>query len=178
MKNVDENIEEWRPVVGAPIALEVSSLGRVRRMAFIDAGGNARQTTFISTRHRGGYLHINVSLGKIRFRSAISRLVLEAFVGPRPEGMEACHSPDRDPSNNRVSNLRWDTPLENAWDKLRHGTACRGEDHGLSKLKESDVESIRERLKAGASARSLAKIHGVSVRNIYYIKNRAGWMHL
>jgi hypothetical protein len=34
--------------------------------------------------------------------------VLEAFVGPRPEGMEACHN-NGNPAANRLENLRWDT---------------------------------------------------------------------
>jgi len=45
----------------------------------------------------------------------VHRLVLEAFVGPCPDGMEACHL-DSDKTNNRVSNLRWDTHLENMRD--------------------------------------------------------------
>src|SRR5690242_16611852 len=34
------------------------------------------------------------------------RIVLMAFVGPCPEGMETSHFPDRDPANNRLENLR------------------------------------------------------------------------
>jgi hypothetical protein len=47
-------------------------------------------------------------------------LVLEAFVGPRPAGMEGCHWDD-DPTNNHLSNLRWDTRSANARDAVRNG---------------------------------------------------------
>lgn len=47
-------------------------------------------------------------------------LVLEAFVGPRPEGMEACHYDDSG-ANNHLSNLRWDTPSGNTQDRVRNG---------------------------------------------------------
>lgn len=50
----------------------------------------------------------------------LHRLILEAFRGPCPEGMEACHFPDPDPANNRIENLRWDTHRENCLDLSRH----------------------------------------------------------
>lgn len=53
----------------------------------------------------------------------IHQLVLEAFVGACPEGMEARHFPDRDTSNNRLENLRWATHQQNIDDKKFHGTA-------------------------------------------------------
>ncbi len=52
----------------------------------------------------------------------VHRLVLEAFVGPCPPGMVACHY-DGNSANNAVSNLRWDTQAGNIADKKRHGTA-------------------------------------------------------
>ncbi|AEK09646.1 HNH endonuclease [Mycobacterium phage Mozy] len=56
-----------------------------------------------------------------RRKSLVHVLVLEAFVGPRPEGMNACHN-NGIPNDNRVENLRWDTPSENNRDLIRHGT--------------------------------------------------------
>jgi hypothetical protein len=47
-------------------------------------------------------------------------LVLETFVGPRPDGYEARHL-DGNPENNRVSNLAWGTSSENSLDQVRHG---------------------------------------------------------
>jgi hypothetical protein len=42
--------------------------------------------------------------------------------------MEGCHE-NGDPTNNRLANLRWDTPGNNNLDKQRHGT-----DHQRNKL--------------------------------------------
>lgn len=47
-------------------------------------------------------------------------LVLEAFVGPRPPGMECLHSNDVG-TDNRLSNLRWGTHSENLNDLVRNG---------------------------------------------------------
>lgn len=57
----------------------------------------------------------------------VHRLVLEAFIGPCPDGMVGCHT-DGDPLNNRLDNLRWDTPSNNNRDKRAHGT-----DHQVNK---------------------------------------------
>lgn len=51
----------------------------------------------------------------------LHRVVLDAFIGPRPKGMEACHA-NGDPTDNRLVNLRWDTRSANAADSVRHGT--------------------------------------------------------
>ncbi len=50
----------------------------------------------------------------------LAHYVLETYVGPRPEGMWACHN-DGDKNNNSLSNLRWDTRSNNERDKLKHG---------------------------------------------------------
>ncbi len=48
-------------------------------------------------------------------------LVMNAFIGRCPKGMECCHN-DGNPTNNHVSNLRWDTHVSNVADSIRHGT--------------------------------------------------------
>lgn len=51
----------------------------------------------------------------------IHTLVLEAFVGPRPEGADGCHWNDV-PDDNRVENLRWDSRSANVLDSVRNGS--------------------------------------------------------
>lgn len=63
-----------------------------------------------------GYMHVSVG-GK---RYAIHTLVLEAFVGPCPEGLDCCRHLDGDSYNNHVENLCWGTDSENAKDAARH----------------------------------------------------------
>jgi hypothetical protein len=48
-------------------------------------------------------------------------MVLEAFVGPCPPGLECCHG-NGVGTDNWVENLRWDTHTENVLDSVRHGT--------------------------------------------------------
>jgi hypothetical protein len=109
----------------------------------------------------------------------VHRLVLEAFVGPCPPGMEACHDPDRNPHNNRLSNLRWDTRIANRSDARKHGTLPVGEKCRLSKLTEKIVVSIREKYATGLySQYDLAREFRVRQGNIFYIVSGKTWKHL
>lgn len=102
-------------------------------------------------------------------------LVLELFVGHRPEGMEACHT-DGNPTNNHVSNLRWDTPQGNWADRKRHGRGCEGEKNpGGGKLTTSEVEAIRTRRADGELLRNLAADFGVSTAMISKITRGEAW---
>lgn len=119
--------EAWRSVVGYDGYYEVSDRGRVRsveRSTYSGPGGMRRVPETILRPHaRGadGRRHVALSVDGDRATKLISALVLAAFVGPRPPGMLACHN-DGNPSDDRLTNLRWDTYRENALDKVRHGT--------------------------------------------------------
>jgi len=69
-----------------------------------------------------GYVYVTLYRASRKFTRYVHRLVLESFVGPCPEGMEACHYPDKTRSNNRLRNLRWDTRPENHKDRFRDMT--------------------------------------------------------
>lgn len=120
---MDATHEEWRPVVGYEGSYEVSSLGRVRSVdrivTFKDGRKRlARGRVLRSWSNNLG--HQVVGLAN-RQRAFIHCLVLEAFVGPRPDGLVACHNNGQS-TDNRVENLRWDTYSENNLDLVRHGT--------------------------------------------------------
>jgi hypothetical protein len=104
----------------------------------------------------------------------VHQLVLEAFVGPRPESCEARHL-DGDPSNNKLDNLAWGTKAENQADKLRHGTILRGTANPASKLNESDVLAIRA---SNERQVDLAHFYGVTQPIISAIRLRKIWKHI
>jgi len=121
--------EIWRPVVGSP-DYEVSDHGRVRSIDRVKTYQRfdppTGQTLTISRRHRGRVLrpgtaesgHQIVVLGRGETR-LVHHLVLEAFVGPCPAGMECCHFNDV-PADNSLGNLRWDTRAANMADFKRN----------------------------------------------------------
>lgn len=100
--------ETWRPIEGLP-GYEVSSLGQVRSWRAPFGRGRRSEPLVLKPRtNHKGYLRVNLG-GRTR---KVHRLVLEAFVGPCPEGHVADHR-NRDRSDARAANLRWVTPAEN-----------------------------------------------------------------
>lgn len=107
-----QSTERWLPVLGFEEAYEVSDQGNVRR---IDTGRVLRQG-----KEPNGYIRVGLTVDYKTTTLRVHRIVLDAFVGPRPEGLEGCHT-DGDPTNNVLSNLRWDTRHANAADAIRMG---------------------------------------------------------
>lgn len=107
-------------------------------------------------------------------------LVLEAFVGPRPLGLQACHN-DGDKSNCRLENLRWDTPKANWADRRKHGAVAgmaRGQRHPMARLTESDIRAIRVANLQGIGATAIAHQFGISISHACRIINRECWSHV
>jgi len=116
--------ESWRPIPGYEGNYEVSDLGRVRSLDRVLTCGSQRRrfTGQILSQFPNGEGRPTASInrdGRPR-RVLVHRLVLLAFVGEPPAGHVACHN-DGDCTNNRLSNLRWDTERENQLDIVRHG---------------------------------------------------------
>lgn len=118
-----------------------------------------------------GYRRVILRSNNRRALKLVHRLVLEAFVGPCPQGKQARHR-DGNPGNNQATNLRWSTPKQNASDKIEHGTYRRGEHHGLSKLTERAVRFIR---RSAQPQRVLARRFKVSRSLISLVKHGQVW---
>lgn len=135
-------------------------------------GGRRR----LSTRaDEDGYLRAEVWVNGRRRNVGVHVLVLLAFVGPRPAGMEAAHE-DGDPRNNQPGNLRWKTPKANQGDRVRHGTHSRGERHGCSKLREADVLALRAG--TGETYQQAADRLGVAHGTVWSAIKGNTWRHL
>lgn len=161
--------EAWRPVVGLEGRYEVSDLGRVRTVM-----GRIKRPY----RTARGYVYFQLYNAEQRQHGRkVARLVLEAFVGPCPDGMEACHNNGVN-DDDRLCNLRWDTHERNCADKIEHGTAQRGEAATNVKLTEAQVQEIREARAVGESCQSVAERYGVSKTTVWEIGRRLSWSHL
>lgn len=118
--------ESWLPVPGYEGMYEVSDRGRARslpRTVEYRAGIKRRYpgTVLEDTTKGQRYSIVELHKGAGRKKFSVHRLVMLAFVGPCPEGMEVCHN-NGDPTDNRLTNLRYATRSENHYDKRRHGT--------------------------------------------------------
>lgn len=123
-----------------------------RCMALIESPGRARQK----------HLHQWIAL---------------AFFGEREANQQVRHL-DGDKGNNRVSNLKYGTALENAMDRTTHGTQTRGETHPRNKLSEADVLTIRDALERGVPNKACALVFNVNQSLINKIKTREAWSWL
>ena len=116
--------EEWRDVPGYEGYYQVSNHGRVRSLDREVARRDGTTATLKGVNLRAdenpkGHLFNHLCRGGRREKKYIHRLVLEAFVGPCPAGMEACHWDDN-PANNHLTNLRWASPSQNLMDRVRN----------------------------------------------------------
>jgi len=131
----------WVDIPGFEGRYQVSSTGDVR--SFTRKGPGDFKNTQPRMRKpdvtKLGYREITLFLpGGQRVRKRISRLVLESFVGPCPEGHEASHK-DGNSMNDSLSNLAWKTHLENIHDKYEHGTMYYGKRNDRRSRKDVNV---------------------------------------
>lgn len=126
---------------------------------------------------RAGYKFVRLTKKKHRSPWTIHHLVLLAFVGPRPEGMETRHL-DGNKTNNDLKNLRYGTCKENYNDRRRHGTDNTGSRHGRAILREADIPAIKNLRDDGCSHRAIARRFGVSKSAITLVLNRRNWSHV
>lgn len=107
----------------------------------------------------------------------VCRYICTIVIGPPPtpeheaahscgKGHEACVT---------KGHLSWKTPVDNAADKLVHGTKPQGERNGQAKLTESDVREIRRLCREGVSHRKIASRFGVSSQTISKINVKNIW---
>jgi hypothetical protein len=117
---------------------------------------------------KSGHLRASLLIGKckecggrsyaLRF---VHHLILETFVGPKPNG-GVCRHLNSDPSDNRVNNLAWGTPQENMDDRARRGLYHRGEKNRGAKLSDEQVVEIRLLRREGWTLSMLAARYGMS----------------
>jgi hypothetical protein len=119
-----------------------------------------------------GYEVVNLTTGlRRRKQEHVHRLVLCAFLGSPPEKMEACHN-DGVRTNNRLSNLRWDTRKANHQDKRKHGTYQEGTRANNAKL---TVEQVKQVFFSKATRRQIAKEFGIGKTTVNRIKSGQSW---
>ncbi|OLL21257.1 MULTISPECIES: NUMOD4 motif-containing HNH endonuclease [unclassified Rhodococcus (in: high G+C Gram-positive bacteria)] len=122
----DPTPEIWKPIPGYEGYYEVSDQGRVRSLSrtITDSLGRQRKTRplIMAPGLKGsGHLSVRLVVERKGKNFHVHTLVMLAFTGPRPEGMEVCHGPGGK-LDNRLCNLRYDTRTANLYDAVRDGT--------------------------------------------------------
>lgn len=176
--------EEWRSILGFEGLYEVSNLGNARSVDCVRQrrarwGGfetlSFKGKSIALCPHSGGYLMLHLYRDGERTPVTLHRAVMEAFVGPRPAGMEILHADDNK-TNCQLSNLSYGTKAKNEADKVARGRSLKGDRSGNAKLTPKEVISIRER--RGELQDNLAAEYGCTVSNISAIQLRKSWDHV
>lgn len=172
------SIEVWKAIPGWDGLYEASSIGRIRscpREGVTTFGVRSYGGTILKPiRAKTGYMVVNLIHSGKRKQVLIHRCVLLAFRGDPPKEWQACHN-NGDRSDNRLSNLRWDSVKSNHADKKPHGTWQGGESNPMAKLTEGDVIYIRS---SGKTNDALATELSVSRGCVEKAKYKATWGHI
>lgn len=126
---------------------------------------------------KSGHKVVTLCAGSRGETALVHRLVLLAYIGPCPEGME-CRHLDGNPANNHVSNLVWGTRSQNILDRNAHGCGNAGSRNGHAKLTERNVQTIRQLRAYGAKLREIAHCYNVTPSTIDYACRKHTWQHV
>lgn len=162
--------EEWLPVVGFELLYLVSRWGQVFSLI--------SDKVLKPGAHTRGYVQLTLCKNGRYYNKLVHRLVMEAFVGPCPEGMQVNHK-DGDKLNNCLSNLEYVTKSEN--EKHAHKTGLKnqaGSLNGYSFFIEKDIPIIRQRYSDGETQQFIADDYGVCRETIRAIVNRKNWKNV
>jgi hypothetical protein len=181
-------MEIWKNIEGYENVYQVSNYGRVRsldRETLIVKGSGLEYKCFYKGKFikprigDRGYLYVNLSTGN-RKSYKVHRLVAKQFLEKIPNKSIVNHI-DGNKLNNNASNLEWCTTSENVKHAFDTGLQIsqKGSEHGISKLKESEVVEIRNLYDTGLyTQRFLANKFNISTPIMHMIVKRKSWKHV
>jgi hypothetical protein len=172
--------ETWKDIPGYEGRYQVSDLGRVKALQHSTLARNRwgdnclrvypekilKQTI---NEQRMNRKFVILHSGKKQKMCFVAWLVAAAFLGPRPNKHHVCHN-NGDATDDRLCNLRYGTPQENAYDKRAHGTHLQGDRHKGTKIPDADIPNI---VSSNTSSKELAEMYGVHPGHINNIRRGA-----
>jgi hypothetical protein len=164
--------EKWKKIKGFPNH-KISDMGNVWTPY---GGGKLKKLQ----PDRKGYLRTQLMYRRKNRTARVSHLVLEAFVGPRPKGKE-CNHINGIKTDNRLGNLEWVTPSENARHAVETGLrpGPKGELNQAAKLTNEQVLELRNLYCTTViPTRNLATMFGIRMGHLNKIVNHKCWAHV
>jgi hypothetical protein len=167
--------EVWGDFPEFPQYIEVSTYGNVILKAKTRSDNRIEPAKQSSQKLKNnGYLEVALRNGELRKWFLVHRLVALTFL-PLVEGLNYVNHKNGNKMDNRVSNLEWCTPKQNAMHAHSLGLCSIGEEHYRAKLTEEEVLFIRQ---SKASSGVMAAKFGVSKSTIKYARARRSWKHI
>lgn len=164
--------EEWRPIPHPDDlyrGYEVSDHGNVRSF-------RKRTSPWLLKRiWRDGYPTVNLpTAGGFWAGRKIHQLVMRAFVGPCPRGLQVAHL-NGDRTDARLVNLAYVTPLENSSHKAIHGTILKGEENPAARLLGWQVAEIKFLAEKGCILGRIGDLFGIGDAHVSAIIKGRIW---
>lgn len=169
--------EEWKDITGYEELYQISSFGRVYSFPKPRAKQiiTFNKEKILKPTIRKGYAEVGIVKDREPKIFRIHRLVGMSFIENQFNKPEINHV-DGIKLNNFYLNLEWVTRKENSDHAIKNGL-CKylGENHYLSKFKNSDILYIRA---SNLSSIKLAKEYSVNSSTIDKIRNKLQWKHI
>ncbi len=172
---------EWRAVLGFEGRYEVSSEGRVRRLARVVAQRDGRkypvrEKTLKNLPHPGGYSQVCLRTeigvnGRMRY---VHRLVAEAFLS-NPKKLPEVNHINLNKCDNRVANLEWVDARANAAHAKANGL-YHGRTNASQRMKLTPQQADEIYVSVG-SGLAVAEAYGVSETLVRLIRDGKRWLH-
>lgn len=121
---------------------------------------------------KGGYVLVVIN----RKGTRMHRLIAEHFI-PNPNKLPQVNHINGDKSDNRKENLEWCNAKHNMKHALELDLLKKGSQLANSKLTEQQAREIKYDHQ-NLSQREIAKIYGISRRNVQWIRNGKSWKHV
>lgn len=105
--------EEWRDVVGYEGQYQVSNIGGIKSLDYIDSRHRPHKGRTKSTKKNNRkYIQVHLCRDAIKKDKLLHRLIAEAFI-PNEANLPQVNHKDEDKNNNRIDNLEWCDNLYN-----------------------------------------------------------------
>lgn len=170
--------EEWRTMVGWEGRYEVSNQGRVRSLFRPKRPGQGGRDCPAMIRrlqlNRYGYPVVFLNGNGKPVLKSVHRAVVEAFIGPIPNGMVVNHR-DGLKTNNHISNLEICTCKQNSRHMVNVLGKMVGNNHPRSIITEDNAREIVQLSRAGVDQESIAAKFGVTRHTVAKIMTGRQW---
>lgn len=174
LQNIDG--EEWKEINGLNGYYAVSNFGRVKRIKASPERG--KPIKIMAQSHPDRYLTLHLYVVNKSHYYLTHRVVALHFI-ENPNNFPDVNHKDGVKLNNHVSNLEWCTRGHNIRHSYRTGlqVAKRGEESGVSKLKDKDVIFIRTNRDL-YSVEYFCKMYSISPNTVCHIIANFTWRHI
>lgn len=162
--------EIWKDIKGYEGLYQVSNLGRIKRLRFINKNTNIERERIKNLKLRkDGYLEVSLYKKGKGKSVQVHRLVAQAFI-PNPTSKLQVNHIDGIKTNNKVSNLEWVSISENA---IHSSRVLK---NNVRKVNQYDLKGIH--LATYSSIKIASEITGIKASSISNVlgkrRNKAG----